>query len=164
MPAHGDFPGPEGFLGTRASLMLDVVYLAMFVVVLAQGWSVAQVWRGRYSVHKWTQLTIAALLAVAVTAFEVEMRVFGWRERAADPVTGRVPDLVWTLLRVHLVCSVSTVLLWPVVIVRALKRFPSPPMPGAHSASHVFWARAAAAALFATALTGWAFYWAAFLR
>ena len=28
-----DFPGVDGFLGNRASLMLDVVFLAMFAVL-----------------------------------------------------------------------------------------------------------------------------------
>ena len=37
------YPGIDGFLGTRASWMLDVLFLAMFAVVVVLGWSVYQV-------------------------------------------------------------------------------------------------------------------------
>jgi hypothetical protein len=79
-----DHPGLDGFLGTRASLMLDVVFLAMFAVIPAMGLSIALVRYLRlYTLHKWIQLTLGAILLLAVTAFELDMRLFGWRERAA---------------------------------------------------------------------------------
>ena len=40
-----DYPGIDGFLGTRASLMLDVVFLAMFAVLPVMGWSIWKVRR-----------------------------------------------------------------------------------------------------------------------
>ena len=44
------FPGIDGFLGTRAPLMLDVLCLAMLGVVVVLAWSVYQVkFRRRYS-------------------------------------------------------------------------------------------------------------------
>lgn len=163
MLGQTDFPGPNGFLGTRASLMLDVVALAMVVVVAVLAWSILKARAGRYAVHKWTQVALAAALLAVVVAFEVEIRFYGWRDRAAGVVGGEVPRAVWNVLYVHLVFAVSSAVLWPVVVVRAMRRFPVPPAPGEHSPSHRFWARVAATDMFLTAVTGWVFYWLAFV-
>jgi hypothetical protein len=69
-----------------------------------------------------------------------------------------------TALRVHLVFAVTTVILWPTTIMLALRRFSNPPMPGPHSRLHVPLARTAAADMVLTAITGWIFYWVAFVR
>ena len=78
------YPGINGFLGSRASIMLDVVFLAMFLVlpVLGIGIGMAR-FRRQYTWHKRIQLMVAAILLLAVGAFEIDMQlVSGWRERA----------------------------------------------------------------------------------
>lgn len=157
-----DYGGINGFLGTRASLMLDVVFLAMFVVVPVLGWSVylARV-RRKYQLHKQVQVTLGIVLLAAVTLFEVDMRINGWTQRTIESpywATGMVRNA----LVVHLVFAVSTAVLWVVVIARALRNFPSPPQPGPHSAWHRRWGWAAAIDMGLTSLTGWIFYWLAF--
>ncbi len=157
----------DGFLGTRASLMLDVVVVAMAIVLPLLGYSVWLVkYRRRFVLHKRIQLILGGLLAVAVTLFELEMRLHGWEARAkASPFfgTSSEPGLVYPVLYVHLVFSVSTAILWIVVTVRALRNFPSPPTPGRHSDAHVRWGRLAVWDMVATVLTGWIFYYLAFV-
>jgi putative membrane protein len=178
--------GIDGFLGTRASIMLDVVFLAMFAIIPLMSWSIWLVrHRQHYALHKRIQLGLGLLLAVAVGLFEIDMRfISGWRDRAqpspyystsSDPGPvqffffkellrlDEVPGWVVTSLGIHLVFATTTALLWIVVIVRALRRFPKPPAPGAHSRAHVFWARLAAWDMLLTAVTGWIFYWLAFV-
>ena len=59
-----DYPGFDGFLGTRASFMLDFVFLAMFAVIPIMGWSIYQVkFRRRYQLHKWVQVALGIVLA-----------------------------------------------------------------------------------------------------
>jgi uncharacterized membrane protein YozB (DUF420 family) len=157
-----DYPGIEGFLGTRASLMLDVVFVAMFGVLPVLGWSIQQVrYRRRYLLHKRVQLALGTVLLVAVTLFEVDMQLNGWRMRAAD--SPYYPTTVNVSLAIHLFFAVPTAMLWVYVIVQALRRFPKPPLPGEHSRQHVLWGRIAAIELALTALTGWIFYWLAFV-
>jgi uncharacterized membrane protein YozB (DUF420 family) len=159
-----DYPGWDGFLGTRASLMLDVVCLGMAVVVVVLGWSVRQVRvHRRYQLHKRVQLALAVALLVVLTVFEVDVRLHGWQERSAGQLGGSASSLVMAVLAVHLFFAVSTVILWLVVIVQALRRFPSPPEPGTHSAFHRRWARVAAWDMVITTLTGWTFYVLAFV-
>jgi hypothetical protein len=161
--AQSDFPGLDGFLGTRGSFMLDVVFLAMFAVVPVMAASIYLVKHRRsYSLHKWLQVTLGAVLLVAVLAFEVDMRIHGWRARA-EPSPYYAQRLVDGMLYVHLFFAVPTVLIWAYVIIDALRKFPRPPLPGRHSRRHKLWGWFAAIEMTMTALTGWFFYWMAFV-
>jgi uncharacterized membrane protein YozB (DUF420 family) len=155
----------DGFLGTRAPLILDVLCLAMLAVVAVLAWSVYQVkYRRRYSLHKWTQVALGVVLLAVVILFEIDIRLHGWEERAAGQLGGHAPPAAVIALYVHLVFAVSTVILWPVTIFLALQNFPNPPRPAEHSRVHVPLARTAAMDMVLTAITGWVFYWVAFGR
>ena len=154
--------GIDGFLpGSRASIMLDLVFLAMFLVLPVMAWSIAQARQGKYLLHKRVQIALGLILLVAVTAFEVDMRFFtNWDARAADsPYYSRG---VYAALYIHLVFAVSTAFIWIGVIVAALRKFPSPPTPGPHSKAHRRWGWIAAWDMALTAITGWIFYYLAF--
>lgn len=160
--AQSDLPGLNGFLGTRGSLMLDLVFLAMFAVVPVMAVSVALVkWGGRYQLHKRIQILLAAVLLVAVTVFEVDIRIHGWRERA-EPSPYYASGAVDRMLAVHLFFAIPTVLIWAYVVIAALRRFPHIPVPGPYSRRHKFWGWIAVVEMTMTAVTGWLFYWMAF--
>lgn len=157
----------DGFLGTRASLMLDVVCVALVLIVPALGLSVYLVkYRRRYALHKRIQLVLALALLVAVVLFELEMRIYGWEHRAeGSPYLGADggPNWVMRVLWLHLVFAVTTAALWIAVTVQALRKFPDPPLPGPHSRWHLRWGKLAALDMLATAVTGWIFYYLAFV-
>ena len=161
------YPGIDGFLGFRGSLMLDVVFLAMFAVLPVLAVSIYLVKQGRYELHKKLQLTLGLVLLVAVVAFEVDIRLHDWTERAvASPYFSAAAK--WSCpagiaLIVHLFFAIPTTLLWTVVTAQALRKFPRPPLPGTHSASHRFWGWLAVTEMCGTALTGWIFYYLAFV-
>lgn len=154
----------DGFLGTRASIMLDVVFLAMFAVVPILAWSIHLVRNKRnYRLHKQVQVTLGLVLLVAVTLFEIDMRfVTDWRARAtASPhfASGTVMNSLY----IHLVFAVTTAVLWILVMARALRNIPNPPGPCAHSIWHKRWGWIAALDMLGTSITGWVFYWLAFV-
>jgi uncharacterized membrane protein YozB (DUF420 family) len=159
--------GIDGFLGTRASLMLDVVALAMLAVLPALAWSIYLVmFRRRYALHKRIQLALGIALLVTVALFEIDMRIGGWRHRAeASPYVSHAGSLDWVsiVLAVHLCFAITAALLWIAVIVRALGSFPAPPAPSAHSAWHRRVGMMAAVDMVCTAVTGWVFYYLAFV-
>jgi putative membrane protein len=165
--AQVDLPGIDGFLGTRASLMLDVVFLAMFVVLPALAFSIYLVKCRAYDLHKKLQLLLGIVLLIAVVAFEIDMRLTGWQARAeASPYfdsTAKWSCLVGVSLLIHLSFAIPTALIWIYVIVQALRKFPSPVKPNAYSATHKFWAWLATFEMFMTAITGWVFYYLAFV-
>jgi len=159
------YPGIDGILGTRAPLILDVLCIAMLAVVIVLAWSIYQVKvRRRYSLHKWTQITLAAILLTTVILFENDIRLHGWEDRAAGQIGGHAPAAAFEALYVHLIFAVTTVILWPVTIALALRNFPNPPLPGPHSRVHVPLARTAAIDMVLTAITGWIFYYVAFVK
>lgn len=152
-----------GFLGTRSeSFMLDFVVTAMVAVVPLLLLSVLLVkFRQRYAWHKTLQIVLASALLVAVTAFEVEMWLIEWEAFAEPSPYWEFParGVLW----VHLCFAVPTLVLWIWVIVQALRKFPSPPAPNTHSSAHKKTAWVATIGMVMTALTGWLFYYMAFM-
>ncbi len=161
----------DGFIpGSRATFMLDVVFLAMFAVLPAMCWSIYLVKvRRKYALHKTIQIVLGVVLLVTVALFELDMRFYGWEKQANlspyfdmnEAYYGA--NLGFYSLCVHLVFAVSTAVLWVFVIVQAVRKFPSPPQPCDYSPTHVRWARLAACDMVATAVTGWLFYYLAFV-
>ena len=157
------YPGINGFLGSPGIGMLDVVFLAMFLVlpVLGIGIGMAR-FRRQYTWHKRIQLAVAAILLLAVGAFEIDMQfVSGCANGAAVSILADGGEDV--ALHSPGVFDLDVFL----VAVRWLSRLWSfsskPPHPSPYSRRHVFWARVAAIDLVLTAITGWTFYWLAFV-
>jgi len=160
--------GIDGFLGTRGSLMLDVVFLAMFAVLPLLGFAIYLAKRRQYTLHKRLQLVVAGVLLVAVAAFEIDMQFLTEWEKRAEASPFFDPAAKWSCpvgiaLIVHLCFAVPTFLLWIIVTVQALRKFPTPPLPGPHSRAHLRLSKPAALGLLLTAATGWVFYWMAFV-
>jgi uncharacterized membrane protein YozB (DUF420 family) len=163
-PMHGEW---NGFLGSRGSLMLDLVFLALFFVVPVMFWSIAQVrQRRRFEFHARLQTGLGMVLALTVLVFELDVRLHGWRHRAEPSRFWREgpwnDPIDWSLL-VHLIFAIPTPLIWTFVIVRAWQRFPRPARPGSYSRRHRWWGRLAAVTMTMTAVTGWIFYVLAFV-
>ncbi|MFN0019038.1 MAG: DUF420 domain-containing protein [Pirellulaceae bacterium] len=162
------FAQSSGFLGTRGSLMLDVVFLAMFAVLPLLALSIYLVKQKKYAQHKLINLILGTVLLIAVLAFEIDMRFFTeWEDLAKDSpyfdATRKWTSVAGLALIIHLCFAVPTLLLWIFVIVQALRKFPSPPIPGEHSHAHSKWAWLAAGGMFMTAITGGTFYYLAFV-
>jgi len=161
-PPQSAFPGVNGFLGSRASIGMDVVLVGLLALLPLLGWSIALVRRGRFALHKRLQLVIVATLLAAIVVFEIDVRlVSDWKLRAA--ASPWWPRGVLAALAVHLVFAVSSLVLLLWTTWEALTRFPSPPAPGAHGPRHRVMARLAAGDLVCTAVTGGIFYWLAFV-
>lgn len=161
----------NGFLGFDTSLMLDVVVTALVLVVPALLYSLYLVKvRHNFLWHRNLQVALGIVLLIAVGAFEIDLQIVhgGWVNivnKAGQPprLEGASLEFVRTLLRVHLVFAISTPFLWGATLWLALKRFPSPPVPGPHSRIHKPLAWAATLDLVLTSVTGLTFYYFAFV-
>ena len=147
--------------------MIDLVFLAMIAVVPILWGSIWIVRKQKdYQKHKRTQVALASILLLAVVAFEVEVRLSGWRH-LAEPSPfwrdGAFNDWIDYSLVIHLLFAVPTPILWGFIIYRALAGFPRPVEPSHHSTSHRFWGKLGALGMTATAITGWVFYYLAFV-
>ena len=138
----------HGFLGNDASFMLDFVVCALVLLVPLLAFSLYTVkFRRNYELHRGLQATLAAILLVAVVAFEVDMRWHGgWKQIVnKDSEHPRLTDEelapVEKVLYVHLVFAISTPVLWGATLLLAWKRFARPASPGSSSTSRSGFAR-----------------------
>lgn len=158
----------DGFLGYRASLMLDVVVVALIVVVpiLLTSLYLVKV-RRNYAAHRFLQTLLGVVLLIAVGAFEVDMRLQGGiRAILAKRLTPLTPEQLLffdRLLAIHLVFAISTVVLWGLTLTLAWRRFSVPPRPGEHSALHKVLGWASAIDITLTSVTGLLVYYFGFI-
>lgn len=157
--------------------MLDVVFVAMFLVLAVMAVSIYLVRvRRQYALHKRIQVTLGLVLLLTVAAFEVDMQwLTEWEVRAKasphfvqdysakTPAAAKWGSVVGRSLLVHLSFAVPTFVIWIITIVQALRKFPVPPCPAPYSQRHKFWGWLAAAGMAMTSLTGWVFYYLAFV-
>lgn len=160
----------NGFLGFDTSFMLDFVVCALVLVVPVLACSIFAVkFRRIYVLHRNLQLALAVILLLAVSAFEIDMRMHGgWKnivnkDPAQPRLTGDALETVRTALYVHMCFAITTPLLWGVTIALALKRFPNPPQPGEHSRLHKTLGWLSTIDITMTSVTGLVFYYLAFV-
>ena len=161
----------DGFLGYRTSFMLDFVVCALVVIVPLLLWSLWLVKvRRNYSAHKKLQILLGIVLLVAVSAFEIDLQIVhgGWENivRKSFPDDADLAAKVsqaqpW--LWIHLLFAITTPILWVITLVVALRKFPTPPLPGQHSRTHKTLGWLSTIDISLTAVTGLLFYYIAFV-
>lgn len=153
----------EGFLpGSRANLILDVIVVAMALVIPILLYSLSAVRRQRnYNRHKTIQITLGVILGVAILLFEIDIRLNGWRHMAeASPF---YDTWVFPALYVHLFFAIPTLFLWAYTLFMATRHSIIQGTGQKHRFRHKTFGRLSAYCMIATTLTGWMFYWLAFI-
>jgi uncharacterized membrane protein YozB (DUF420 family) len=153
---------PSGFLpGSRASFTLDLIVIAMAIVLPAMIYSLLLVRRHKdYKGHRNMQIVLGVVLGLAIIAFELDMRLRGWRHLAAD--SPYYESLVFPALYVHLAFAIPTLVLWSYTIFQAIRyRIIASGHPTRFR--HKTFGRLSAYTMIATTLTGWIFYCLAFV-
>lgn len=143
--------------------MMDVVATSMLIVVPVLAASLLALQKRNYALHKRLQITLSALLGVVVLAFEVQVRLEDWRPYARP--SPFYDTLLFPVLYFHLFMSITTTVLWILTMTTAVRGFKAPagPRPGPESRRHRKLGPVTAFFLFATAATGWTFFWLAFV-
>lgn len=155
-----------GFLPTsrESTLVFDVLSLWTLGLVAVLTWSFYVVrYKGGYSLHKTLQLYLTGALVFALFWHAVNPWLDPlWLDRVLQsPYQQR--GLLAPALLIHRVISYVCCVAWLWTVVYALHGFASPPTPGKFSRDHTRVALLAAASVYATALTGWIYYWMAFV-
>ena len=154
----------NGFLPTRGSMMLDFFCVWMFVVLAALSFSIYQVrYRNNKTLHRKIQVATVLGMVVALVLFEIDVRFFtSWRELAKPSPYYESGVVSWSLV-IHLFFAIPTPIVWGVVIWMAIKRYKENFDQGDFNRFHRISGRIAAAMMMITALTGWIFYYLAFV-
>ena len=151
-----------GFLpNSRGSLTLDLLVVAMGLIIPVLGLSIYRVkFKKSVQSHRVIQSILAVVLAIAVIAFELDMRLNGWRH-LAEP-SPYYQSLVFPALTVHLCFSIPTLLLWSCTIGLAL-RFAIDSNQNKARFQHRKLGWLSSLAMLGTTVTGWTFYYLAFV-
>ena len=154
----------DGFLPTRGTWMLDFVVVAMAGISIVLAYSIYQIRvKKNPRRHRMIQIVTAIVLTFALIAFEVDVRLITtWRE-LAEPSPYYPSGMVDRCLLVHLLFAVPTPFIWGFVIWSALKNFKTGFRVEGYNRIHRIWGRIAAAFMYLTAITGWVFYYVAFI-
>jgi len=155
---------PQGFLGTRADLLMDLVLLSFIVILPAISWSWWQARRGHYTVHKASQLTLAGVLAVAVALFEIDLKVSGGIFELTGDSAFANTLLLNSWIYGHTLVAILTTLIWSGLVIFSLIRFPKPPQPGPFSKSHRFWGRLGMLSMMLAGASAFPLYYYGFMR
>ncbi|WP_141732951.1 DUF420 domain-containing protein [Oligoflexus tunisiensis] len=152
----------DGFLPfSRASFVLDFIAVAMAAVIPVMMISLFQVRkRKNIDLHRRLQIILGVVLGLAILIFELDMRLYGWRQYA-EP-SPYYDTLVMPALLVHLVFAIPTLLLWIFTIFMAL-RHRIHTSTGKHRIRHKLFGRLSAYAMLGTTVSGWLFFWLAFM-
>ncbi|MBV1858573.1 MAG: DUF420 domain-containing protein [Nannocystaceae bacterium] len=132
--------GMQGFLGTQASLLVDVSLSVFVLMPVALLGAIRWARMGEHRRHRTAQLSLFALMSIAVILLELDIRMEG----GTDAVAGRaieVPgDAVRALLLSHIAVAVVTWLGWGALLVTSWRRFGRAdhprPLPGSFSTAH----------------------------
>ncbi len=150
----------NGFLpASRAPLAFDLVCVAMLAALPALGWSIRLARCGRHHLHQRVQLTLSASLGLVLALFELEVRINGWTHRAV--VSPFFDNALFPVLYLHLSAAIPTLAIWVWLVASALVK--SPISSGTRAATHRRTGRVVGVGTACTALSGWIFYWMAFV-
>lgn len=152
----------DGFLPmSRANFVLDFIALAMAAIIPVMLLSVFLVRsRKNFELHRRIQIVLGVVLGLAILVFEIDMRLSGWRQYA-EP-SPYYQTLVIPALFVHLCFAIPTLFLWIFTIVMALRHHIAT-STSRYRFQHKRWGRYSAYAMIGTTLTGWMFFWLAFM-
>lgn len=147
---------------SRAHWAIDALALAMLVVIPLSmvSFSIVKFFR-QTRLHLWLQVAISVVMGVFLLAFELSIRIVGWREQAE--VSPYYESYLLALLFLHLLCAVPAVGLWYYTLYKALKEFSFSAKPGKYSMMHRRMGWVSYLFLLMANLTGYGFYYLAFI-
>lgn len=145
--------------GARCDLLMDIVVLSMIVILplLRYSWkSVNQ--EKNYARHKNIQIIMFIVLFVVVLLFEYDMQQHGGIFEMVKGSSYEGTFFLNFMIYFHTALSISTSLIWLVLIPVSLQRFGKKPRPNSFSKAHKLWGRIGMWDMTLTCITGMALY------
>ena len=153
---------PQGFLGTRGDILMDLVVLSFLVIlpVLMISWRAAR--RGNYAQHRAIQISLVLVLAVAVGLFEVDLKLSGGIFELTRESSYAGTTLLNGLVYGHTLVAIGSTLVWVPLVIVSLRRFSNPPVSNAFGPTHRKWGRLGMLLMMASGLSAVPLYYLGF--
>ncbi len=151
-----------GFLPYKATFMLDVAVIAVFLVLPILIFGLYQAYKKNYLFHAKIMTALGIVVFIVVVAFEIDIRLQGGIKsilEKADRILAYTPAFE-KLLFVHIFFSISTCIIWVITTFGAIKHFGfQNPMPNAYSKKHKILGKLSTIGVLGVAITGvWVYY------
>lgn len=155
---------PPSIFGARCDVLLDIVVVSMAVILPLLWYSYKKVKADRnYKLHKSIQLTMFIILFFVVLLFEYDMKQNGG---IFEMVKGSAYEGTFFLnfmIYFHTFLSITTSIIWIILVTASLIKFGSNPQPGKFSRTHKFWGKIGMWDMALTCITGLILYIFGFL-
>lgn len=153
---------PQGFLGTRGDILMDLVVLSFLVIlpVLMISWRAAR--RGNYAQHRAIQISLVLVLAVAVGLFEVDLKLSGGIFELTRESSYAGTTLLNGLIYGHTLVAIGSTLVWVPLVIVSLRKFANPPVSNAFGPTHRKWGRLGMLLMMASGLSAVPLYYLGF--
>lgn len=113
----------EGFLGTRADLIVDIVMVASAALPFLMYGAIRFAKKGEYDRHKWAQIILFTVVILLVIGLEVDIR-FGGLDQVIEQSHYYGTAVLTTIFIIHLIFAISSALLWLWLIIVSARRYP----------------------------------------
>ncbi len=127
---------PQGFFGTRADVLMDVVFVSTLATPFIVVWGIGFARRGDFRRHRAVQTTLLAVLLVAVVLFEVDVRLSGGSGSLMKGSSYAGTGWLRGVTLAHVLANVVTFFTWLVLVVKSWRRFETPALPGTWGPRH----------------------------
>ena len=153
---------PQGFLGTRGDILMDLVVLSFLVIlpVLMISWRAAR--RRNYAQHRAIQISLVLVLAVAVGLFEVDLKLSGGIFELTRESSYAGTTLLNGLIYGHTLVAIGSTLVWVPLVIVSLRKFANPPVSNAFGPTHRKWGRLGMLLMMASGLSAVPLYYLGF--
>jgi putative membrane protein len=133
---------PPSIFGARCDILMDIVVVSMAVILPLLWYSYKKVRHERkYKVHKNIQLTMFVILFFVVLLFEYDMKQNGgiFEMVKGSPYEGTF--FLNFMIYFHTFLSITTSLIWIILVIASLIKFGKNPRPGKFSKTHRLWGK-----------------------
>ncbi len=151
-----------GFLGTRASLLLDIIVTFLALLPLFTGISIMFATRRELRLHQVTQFLLFFLMLIILLLFAYVVHYKTGFEALLQESTIN-PTIAFIGLIIHIVISLVTFTLWMFALLYALSDKKRRGLPGVYSMSHANAGKRVFKFILLTALSSVSIYWMLFM-
>jgi hypothetical protein len=144
---------PQGFFGTRADLLFDLVVSSLIFIVPLLFYSWRMAGRGHYLVHRNIQMVLTVVLTAVLVIFEMNLRSKGGIFAMTQGSRFAGTPVLSLSIYGHMMLAFSTAAIWLMLVGTALRRFPLSPKPARFQNFHRFWGKCALITMICTGIS-----------
>jgi len=130
-----DFLFQHGFLGTRAPLFMDIVFMIVLLLPFFVYGAILLAKKEKYHVHETVQKLLFFISVTVVLFFEYGVRREGGYKSLMEGSSVSQHYILYVLI-FHILVSVTTMLLWCYTLYTAMRYKRSKALPGLYSKAH----------------------------